>query len=147
VGARDGDVALEPHELGEHLGAAHHGQASGAGLVELGIARLNGGGDDDDLGPLQVLGPLADVDHGPLLREGASAVVLLRVRALYPVAHGNQHLGNPGHADAADADEMDGAHVLRQLCRPLPLCGILHDAPPANASTSLASLSAASGLP
>ena len=30
VGAGDGDAALEPHQLGQHLGAAHHRQAFGA---------------------------------------------------------------------------------------------------------------------
>ena len=30
VGAADRDAALEPHQLGQHLGAAHHRQALGA---------------------------------------------------------------------------------------------------------------------
>ena len=31
------------------------------------------------------------------------------VAALHRIAERMQHLGNPGHADAADADEVDGA--------------------------------------
>ncbi len=33
------------------------------------------------------------------------------VRALHAVAHAVQDLGDAAHADAADADEMDGAGV------------------------------------
>ena len=35
VGAADRDAALEPHQLGQHLGAAHHRQALGARRREL----------------------------------------------------------------------------------------------------------------
>ena len=49
VGAGDGDAILQPHDLGQHLGAAHQRQLARARRVELGIARLHGRGIDDDV--------------------------------------------------------------------------------------------------
>jgi hypothetical protein len=41
-------VQLQAHQLGQHLGAAHHRHAAGARGVDLRIVRLDRGGDDDD---------------------------------------------------------------------------------------------------
>ena len=48
VGAGDGDRGLEPHQLREHLGAAHYGQTQFTRGGEFGIVAPDRGGDDDD---------------------------------------------------------------------------------------------------
>ena len=63
VGSGHRDVGAKTHQFGQHLGPAHNGQRLGTGGVQLRIARFDGGGDHDDLGLAQVLGPLADMDH------------------------------------------------------------------------------------
>ena len=62
VRAGDGDAALQPHQLGQHLGAAHHRQALRARGGELRIVALDRRGDDDDLGAVEVRGVMADGD-------------------------------------------------------------------------------------
>ena len=47
--AADSDRPLQPHQLRQHLGAAHDGDKPGAGGGNLGVVALDGGGDDDDL--------------------------------------------------------------------------------------------------
>ena len=42
VGARNGDVGFQAHQFGKHFGTAHHRKATAAGLVQFGIARLDG---------------------------------------------------------------------------------------------------------
>ena len=60
VGAGDGDAAFQPHQLGQHLGAAHHRQPLRARGDELRIVVLDRRGDDDDLGAGEILGGMAD---------------------------------------------------------------------------------------
>ena len=54
VGAGDRDAALEPHQLGEHLGAPHHRQPLRARGDELRIVALDRRGDDDHVGAVDV---------------------------------------------------------------------------------------------
>ena len=60
---------LEPHQLGQHLGAAHHRQAPLAGGHQLRIVALDRGRHDHDLGLAQILGVVADEDLMPLSRS------------------------------------------------------------------------------
>ena len=60
VRAGDGDAGLEAHQLGQHLGAAHHRQALLARRRELRIVALDRRRDDHDLGPVDILGLVAD---------------------------------------------------------------------------------------
>ena len=69
VGAGDGDAALQPHQFGQHLGAPHHRQALGARGDQLRIVRLDGGGDDDDVGAVDVAGLVADGDLDALVAQ------------------------------------------------------------------------------
>ena len=50
VGAADRDAAFEPHQLGQHLGAAHHRQALGARRHELRVIALDRGRHHHHLG-------------------------------------------------------------------------------------------------
>ncbi len=62
VGACDRDVGAQAHQFGQHLGAAHDGQAKAAGFVQFGVATFDGGRDHDDFGAFEVLGALAFED-------------------------------------------------------------------------------------
>ena len=64
---------------------------------------------------LHVLGLVADEGLDALLVEALDVVVVGGVRALHRVAEIVHDLGDAGHADAADADEVDGAELRRQF--------------------------------
>ena len=53
----------------------------------------------------------------PLLAQALDVGVVAQVRALHLMAEVEQHFGDARHADAADADEMDGAELARQFHR------------------------------
>ncbi len=118
MGAGDGDAALQPHQLGQHLGPADHRQAQLARGEKLGIVALDRGRDHDDLGLAEILRLVADEGGDALVGEALDVGAVGGVRALHLVAEIVQHLGDAGHADAADADEMDGAELRRQLHGP-----------------------------
>ena len=109
-----GDVPLEAHDLGQHLGAAHDRHAaltraaSTSGLPSLmadeitttpALAELSA------LWPMTIMNALGaqPLDIGAVLGVGAGDFVA-------EVLH---HGGDAGHADAANADEMDGPGVER----------------------------------
>jgi hypothetical protein len=115
VHAGDRDAALQPHQLGQHLGAPHHRQAPGACRAELRVAALDCGRHDNDGSVPEILGGVADRDLGALVTQPLHVGRVGCVRALHRVAEIDQHLGDAAHADAADADEMDGADIGRQL--------------------------------
>ena len=144
VGAGDRDVRLQPHQLGEHLGAAHHRQVPRPRRVELGVARLDRRGDDDDARALEVLGVLADEDPRALLLQPLGDRARLGVRALHGEAVVQQHLGDARHADAADADEMDRPDVVRKARLSVHASTLPFSA---RRSTSAARCSVASGRP
>ena len=115
VRAGDGDRLLEPHQLAEHLGAAHHRQEPLAGELQLGIVALDRRGDDDDLGVAEIGRVVADRHRHAEPAQALDVGVLGDVGALHPVAEIDQHLGDAAHADAADADEMHRSDVSRHL--------------------------------
>src|SRR3954470_6648338 len=86
-----------------------------AGDGELGVVAADRGRDDDDLGAVDVLGLVADEGLDAFLSQALDVVVVGCVRALDRIAEVRHHLGDARHADAADADEVDGAELGRQL--------------------------------
>ena len=60
VGAGDRDAALQPHQFGEHFGAAHHRNALRARRHQFGIVALDRGRDHKHVGAVDVLGLVAD---------------------------------------------------------------------------------------
>ena len=71
MGAGDGDALLEPHQLGQHFGAAHDGQAFFARGGEFGIVALDRGRDHNHRGVAEVCGVMADEDLARPCRAGA----------------------------------------------------------------------------
>ena len=114
VGAGDGDAALQPHQLGQHLGAAHHRNAPFARRRQFRIVALDRGGDHDDLRAVDVLRLVADRDLRAVLAQTVEIVIVGGVRALHGIAEIEQHLGDTAHADPADPDEVDGSDLARQ---------------------------------
>ena len=115
VRAAHGHAGLEAHQLGQHLGAAHDGQVAVARFDQFRIVVLHRGGDDDDLRIAEVLRLVADMHVDAALAQAGDVVVVGEVGALHLVAQRRHHLGDAAHADAADADEMDGADVAREF--------------------------------
>ena len=73
VRAGDRHRRIETHQLGEDLGAADDRQALGARGFQLGIAGLDGAGDDDGAGADEVDGVMAD-EHAHALGAQAAYV-------------------------------------------------------------------------
>ena len=115
VRAGDRDALLEPHQLGEHFGAANDRNAPRARRDELRIVALDGGGNDDHRGRAEIRRVVADEHRRALLAQALDVGVVAQVRALHLVAEIDEHLGDARHADAADADEVDGADLVRQF--------------------------------
>jgi len=114
VRAGNGDAALQPHQFGQHLGAAHHGNAPLTRRHQFRIIALDRSGDHDDLGAIDVLRLVADRDLCALLAQAVEIVIVGGVRALHGIAEIDQHLGDAAHADPADPDEVDGSDLARQ---------------------------------
>ena len=109
MGAADRDVRFQPHQLGQHLGPAHHRQLAPPRLFQFRVARLDRGRDHDNRRFADILGALA-LEHLRAQRfQPPRDLRSLQVRPLHRIAQRDQHLGNARHADAADPDEMDRA--------------------------------------
>ena len=86
VGAGDRDAAFQPHQFGQHFGAAHHRDALGARRHQFRIVALDRGRDHDHVGAVDVLGLVADRDLDALVAQPRDIAALGGVRALHGVA-------------------------------------------------------------
>ena len=143
MSARHSDVGLEAHQLGQHLGPAHHRQTALARLVQFRIAGLDRRRDHDHLRTSEVLGALPLENCRPDARQTLGNRRGFEIRTLHPVAMVDQHFGNSRHADPPDSDEVDGTDIRRKLGRCVhcfcPFC--------ARSSTISARFWGASGIP
>ncbi len=111
VRARDRDGVAQTHELGEHLGARNDGDLPPLRFDDLGVPRPNRRRDHDDVGASHVFRRMP-VRH--LDAQGHQAVGHVRlpgVGAGHDEPEVREQLGDPAHADAADADEMDAPRL------------------------------------
>ena len=111
VGAGDRDGLLHPHQLGEHFGALDDRQPALDRRFDLGIAARDRGRADDHRRIAEIVGAVADLHRDAGLAQAFDDIAFGNVGALHLIAELVHHLGDPGHADAADADEVDGADV------------------------------------
>ncbi len=111
VGAGDRDRALQPHQFGEHFGAAHDGNAGFERGGDFGVVALDRGRGHHHRRLAEILRGMADHYLDPALAQALDDIALGNVGALHAVAEVVHHFGNARHADAADADEMDRADV------------------------------------
>jgi len=86
VGARDGDAALQPHQLGQHFGAAHHRNALRPRRHQFGIVALDRGRHHQHIGAVDVFGLVADGDGDALVAQTADIGALGRIGTLHGVA-------------------------------------------------------------
>ena len=112
--AADGDRPFQAHQLAQHLGAPHDRHMSRARGEYLGIVLLDGARHDHDLGVADILGAMADHHLHAELGDAAGIGTLGDVAALHLVAEIVQNLGDAGHPDAADTDEVDETEIERQ---------------------------------
>ncbi len=127
VRAGDRDALLQAHQLGQHHRARHDGNHALAGGEHLGVVGLHCRGRDHRVGADDVAVRVAHVGLDAQRLQAAQRRAVVQVRAGDLVALVAQHLGDAGHAGAADADEMnvfDGVfHVISwpTLRKPRPL--------------------------
>ena len=107
MGAGDRDAVLETHQLGQHLGARNRRDLALARELDLDVVARDGRRVDDHVGALDVRRLMADEDLRAELGESLDGVAAFLVGAGHPVAEVQQDLGDPGHAAAADPDEVD----------------------------------------
>ena len=111
VGAGDGNPVAEAHQLGQHLGTAHHGNAQLTGSQQLGVVLLDGGGDHHHARLVHVLGTVPHEDMGPQGREPLCHRIAGQIGAGNLVALVGKHLGDPAHTGTTYADEVDATHA------------------------------------
>ena len=104
-----GNGAFKAHQLGQHLGAAHHGNARLKGGRHLWIIALDRRAGDNHRRIAQILALVANHYRDAAGAQPFHHIPLGNVGALHPVAQIVHHLGNARHANAANADEMDRA--------------------------------------
>ena len=88
VRAADGDRRFQPHQLGEHLGAADDRQAARPRLDQLGIVALDGGGDDDHRRVVEILRVVADRDLDAALAQPLHVGAVGDVGAAHAIVRG-----------------------------------------------------------
>ena len=138
MGAAHRHAGFEAHQLRQHFGAAHDRQVTVAGLDQLRIVGFDRRGNDHHLGVAEIGGIVADRNGNAALAQARHVVIVGDVRALNLVAKCRHDLGDTAHADAANADEMNGPYAARQFHVGLSL---------ASFSVRSANRCAASGLP
>ncbi len=120
VGAADGDGGLVMlHDLAQKLAPGEAGEEPGVGLLIFRIVRVDGGGEDHAVNPPglgHIFGPLSIEYGNPLCLQhlgggagGAVGAADLEARVLQQQRHA-------GHADAADAHEVEGRGMAEINC-------------------------------
>ncbi|SII94336.1 Uncharacterised protein [Mycobacteroides abscessus subsp. abscessus] len=109
VGARHGHGPRVGHERGERPGAVEDPQPPRARGDEFRVVLADRRGDDEGVGLAEVVGGVADLDAGAERPEDVDDGGLLRVRSRHAHPVHRHDPGDPGHARASDADEVDGS--------------------------------------
>ncbi len=75
-------------------------------LDNLRVIVMHSRGDDHHIDILQIFRTMADADLRPETAKPLRYIATAKIGTGYLVAKVQKHLGNPAHADPADADEM-----------------------------------------
>jgi hypothetical protein len=108
VRAGNRHATFQAHQFGEHFGAPHDGQPVRARRGQFRVLGFDRGGIDDDLRIAQIFRALPDGHRNTEIAQAFHIGAFGRIRALHLVAEIAHHFGDAAHADAADADEMNG---------------------------------------
>ena len=115
VGAGDADrVGIHPLDIAQHDAALDTGDPQLLGMRDLGIARQDRRGVDQQLGTLDILGRMGDFDldpHRPLVVDN---IPLVHIAAGDGVAGGMEDLHNREHPAAADPDKVQPLDLLHE---------------------------------
>src|ERR1700690_116244 len=84
---------------------------------DLGVPSIDGRGRDHDFGAGYVLGTVAFENERAQILKAIRDYRSLEIRPRNLVAEIQQHLGNPAHADAADAYEMNALNLGKHRVR------------------------------
>src|SRR5262249_17690368 len=103
----DGDAVLQPHQLGQHLGARDHRNLAPDGLDDLRVVGSHRRRNDYDLRVADVFSIVAFEDLRPHPPQSLGDRRQLRVGTGDVIAEVKQHFGYAAHPDAADAHEMN----------------------------------------
>src|SRR5262245_39813772 len=117
VRAGDGDAVLQPHQLGQHLGARYHGNLATDGLDDLWVVGPHSSRSDDDLRVADIFRVVAFEDLRPHAPQSLGDRRQPRVGAGDVIAEVKQHFGYAAHPDAADAHEMNVLILLEHSFR------------------------------
>ena len=106
--AGNGDaIFLQAHQLGQHFSPHDHRHVGLFGADNLGVVFGDGRGGHHHIGPFDPLATVALInltaEPGEIFGDGRAA----EIGSGDFVAKIQQEFGDPAHADAADADEMD----------------------------------------
>ena len=110
VGARYGDAVAVAHELAQHFGPGHHGNARLPSRLQLRVLRRDRRGHHHHVGARHLFRHLPQVNRGPKARQARRGLRRLLVRTGNDVALIEQHLRNATHAGTANANKMDMAN-------------------------------------
>ena len=107
VRAADVDgVAIALHQLTQQCCAFHLGNAQLGGAGAFGVIRRDGGGIDDNVRAVHILGTLTDVNMNARLLQRVGHIGTGGIRTGHANTELDEHAGKPAHGAAADADHV-----------------------------------------
>ena len=102
---------FQPHEFGEHFRPPHHRNTPFQCGDDFRIVALYRRGGNDHSHARNVLCLLADHHRNAALAQAFHDIAFRNIRALHGIAHVVHDFRDTGHADPADANEMDCSDV------------------------------------
>ena len=106
-------VAVSLHDRAPGLRPLVHGDAPCDRPGDLRVAVMDGGGADDRVAVLKIVGGVADGHGDAVVTQVLYSVAVGHIRALHGNAHALEHLGQRAHGHAADARQMDALAGLK----------------------------------
>ena len=108
---RDRNGVFQPHQFGEHFGAADQWDAQFKCSFDFGVAALHRRRSHNHRSIAQIFGGMADHHLDPAFTQTFDDIAFGDIRTLYRITQIVHHLGNARHADAANADKVDRSYV------------------------------------
>src|SRR5581483_8558042 len=108
----DRNALTQAHQLRKHQRARYDRDPVGARRPDLRVVRFDRRRYDDSIGPLNVLWRMATSDLSAEFAQASGRRTLAEVRSADLVSQREQHLGDPAHPGAADADEVNALDLV-----------------------------------
>ena len=120
VRTADRDAVLHAHQFGQHVGARNHRHAGGTRGLQFGVLLAHRGRVHHQLRIRDVGGVVTDHHAAAEPHQPVGGLARAQIAARDLIAEIDQHLGDPGHSGAADADQVDVTRSPVHLSVPLP---------------------------